>query len=179
VQLTRSNLARDTRGVAAVEFALLLPILIALYFGVVELTQGLMTQERAAHVAATVGDLISQNSSVTAAEVTDVFGVGDTVMYPYPTASLKMRVSTLSANAKGNVTVVWSQASGGLTKLAANSTVAGLPTNVITANESVIMSESQYTYTSVFGQFLPTPVVFKETSYQHPRLSSSVTCADC
>jgi len=179
VQLTPWNLARDTRGVAAVEFALLLPILVAFYFGVVELTQGLMTQERAAHVASTVGDLISQNSSVTTAEVTDVFSVGNTVMYPYPTTSLEMRVSSLSADAKGNVTVVWSQAAGGLTKLAANSTVAGLPTNVITANETVIMSESQYTYTSVFGQILPTPIVFKQTSYEHPRLSSSVTCTDC
>jgi len=179
MHLTHRKLVSDARGVAAVEFALLMPILLALYFGVVELSQGLMTQERAAHVAATVGDLISQNSSVTAAEVTDVFSVGNTVMYPYPTASLELRVSTLSADANGNVTVVWSQAAGGLTKLAVNSTVSGLPKNVIAANESVIMSESQYTYTSVFGQILPTPIVFNETSYQHPRLSSSVTCADC
>src|SRR5471032_1725386 len=95
------HLARDSRGVAAVEFALLLPILLLLYFGVVELTQGVMTQQRADHVASTVGDLVSQSSTITSAEVTDIFSVGDTVMYPYPTASLKMRVSSLSADAHG------------------------------------------------------------------------------
>jgi Flp pilus assembly protein TadG len=179
VHVSAGDLARDSRGVAAVEFALLLPVLVLLYFGLVELTQGVMTQERAAHVAATVGDLVSQNTSITSAEVTDIFSVGDTVMYPYPTTSLKMRVSSLSADAKGKVTVVWSQAIGGMTKRAANSTVSSVPANVITANETVIMSESQYTYTSVFGQILPKPIVFNEVSYEHPRLSSSVTCGDC
>jgi Flp pilus assembly protein TadG len=176
--LIAGRLARDSRGVAAVEFALLAPILVLLYFGVVELTQGAMTQQRANHVASTIGDLVSQNSTVTSAEVTDIFSVGDTVIYPYPTASLKMRVSSLSADAKGDVTVAWSQASG-LTKLAPNSGVSSVPKNVILANETVIMSESQYTYTSVLGQILPQPIVFNEVAYSHPRLSSSVTCGDC
>ena len=54
-----------------------------------------------------------------------------------------------------------------------------LPTNVLAANESVIMSESQYTYTSAFGQIVPKPIVFNNTYYLHPRLSVQVTCADC
>ena len=69
--MSARHLARDSRGVAAVEFALLLPILLLLYFGVVELTQGVMTQQRANHVAATVGDLVSQSSSLASADVAD------------------------------------------------------------------------------------------------------------
>ena len=179
MRLTLVDLARDSRGVAAVEFALLLPILALLYVGVVELTQGLMTQQRASHVASTIGDLVSQSSSVTSSQVTDIFSVGDTVMYPYPTATLKMRVSSLSADSKGVVKVVWSQGSGGLTKLAAGSSVSGLPTNVIAPNESVVMAESQDTYTSVFGQIMPNPVVFSQKYYLHPRVSTAVACADC
>ena len=171
-------IARDSRGVAAVEFALLLPILALLYFGIVELTQGLMTQQRAQHVAATVGDLVSQSSSITSADVTDVFNVGDTVMYPYPTTSLKMRVSSLTADVHGAVTVVWSQAQG-MSARSKGSSVSGLPANVIAPGESIVMSESQYTYTSVFGQIMPTPVVFNEKAYLHPRLSTAVACADC
>jgi Flp pilus assembly protein TadG len=172
------KLARDSRGVAAVEFALLLPILMLLYFGVVELTQGLMTQQRTNHVAAAVGDLVSQSSTLTSADVTDIFSVGAAVMYPYPTTSLKLRVSSLTADIHGNVTVAWSQASG-MTALTKGATVAALPTNVIQPGESVVMSESRYTYASVFGQIMPAPVVFKEKAYLHPRLSTTVTCADC
>ncbi len=176
--VTARHLAGDSRGVAAVEFALLLPILLLLYFGVVELTQGVMTQQRANHVAATVGDLASQTSTLTSADVADIFGVGATVMYPYPTTSLKLRVSSLTADSHGNVTVAWSQASG-MTALTKGSSVSGLPTSVIAPGESVVMSESQYTYTSAFGQIMPRPVVFNEKAYLHPRLSTTVTCADC
>ncbi|HXQ15006.1 MAG TPA: TadE/TadG family type IV pilus assembly protein [Caulobacteraceae bacterium] len=178
MRLNARDFARDSRGVAAVEFALLLPILALLYFGVVELTQGVMTQQRAAHVASTVGDLVAQSSTITSAEVTDIFSVGDTVMYPYPTASLEMRVSSLSADAHGAVTVNWSQASG-MSALAKGSSVGGLPTNVIAPGESLIMSESQYTYASVFAQVMPAPVVFNDKAYLHPRLSTTVGCNDC
>jgi Flp pilus assembly protein TadG len=172
-----SRLARDARGVAAVEFAMIVPLLLALYFGVVELTQGVMTKERAAHTASAVGDLVAQNSSITSAEVGDIFTVGGTLMYPYPTTSLKMRVSSLTADASGNVTVAWSQASG-MTALSKGAPVS-VPANVLAPGASAIMGESQYTYASAFGQIMPTPIVFKETYYQQPRLSTTVTCADC
>jgi Flp pilus assembly protein TadG len=179
MRLTLARLARDSRGVAAVEFALLLPIMALLYFGVVELTQGVMTQQRAAHVASTIGDLVSQSSNVTSDQVTDIFSVGNTVMYPYPTTTLEMRVSSLTSDSKGVVKVMWSQGSGGLTKLTAGSVVSGLPTNVIAPGESVVMAESQYTYTSVLGKIMPSPVVFSQKYYLHPRVSTAVVCADC
>ena len=153
------------------------PLLLLLYFGVVELTQAAMTEQRAAHTASTIGDLVAQDSSITSAQVGDVFSVGATLMYPYPTTTLKMRVSSLTADASGNVTVAWSQANGmmALTKGAP----VTVPANLIAANGSAVMGESQYTYTSVFGQIMPTPVVFKEVYYLQPRLSTTVICADC
>ncbi len=41
------------------------------------------------------------------------------------------------------------------------------------------MGETKYTYQSVFGVVLPQPIVFNQTYYLHPRLSTQVTCADC
>ena len=168
----------DARGAAAVEFALLLPLMALMYFGVVELTQGAMAQQRVAHTASTIGDLVAQSSSITSAEVTDIFTVGTAIMSPYPTTGLNMRVSSLSADANGNVTVTWSQAQG-MSALTKGASVAGLPANVISANESVVMGETQYTYRSLFGAVMPQPIVFNETYYLHPRLSTQVTCADC
>lgn len=171
------RLVRDARGVAAVEFALIAPLLLLLYFGVVELTQGAMTQQRAAHTASAIADLVAQNQSITSAQISDIFSAGATLMYPYPTATLKMRVSSLTADASDNVTVAWSQASG-MTALAKGAPVT-VPADVIAANGSAIMGESQYTYTSVFGQIMPQPVVFNEVYYLQPRLSTTVTCATC
>jgi hypothetical protein len=66
-----------------------------------------------------------------------------------------------------------------MTALAKGSPVNGLPANVIAPGESIIMSESQYTYSSVFAQIMPAPVVFDQTAYLHPRLSTTVGCSDC
>jgi Flp pilus assembly protein TadG len=169
----------DRRGVAAVEFALLAPVLLMLFFGVIELTQGTMTEERAAHTASTIGDLTSQSTTIDKAEIGDIFNVGDTIMYPYPTTPLKMRISSLVADpTTGKVTVAWSDGQG-LTPLGKGASVTGLPNNVVTAGESVIMSEVQYTYTSAFGQIMPAPVVFNEKFYLRPRGSTTVNCTDC
>jgi Flp pilus assembly protein TadG len=170
----------DVRGVAAVEFALLLPILIAFYFGAVELTQGMMAQERTIHTAATIGDLVSQSSTLTSADITDILSVGQTTMYPYPTGSLGERVTSVSEDAKGKITVTWSQASGGMTALTKGSGFSDPNlTKVLTTNDSEIVAESQYTYTSAFNYVLPKPITFNEKSYSKPRISTSVTCSDC
>ncbi len=89
-----------------------------------------------------------------------------------------MRVSSLTADANGNVTVAWSQASG-MTALSKGATMSSLPASVVNANESVVMGETKYSYQSVFGMVLPQPIVFRQTYYLHPRLSTRVTCADC
>jgi Flp pilus assembly protein TadG len=136
-----------------------------------------MTQQRAAHTASAIGDLAAQNQSLTSAQVTDIFSVGGTLMYPYPAAPLKMRISSLTADASGNVTVAWSQASG-MSALSKGSSVAA-PANVISPGGSAIMGESQYAYTSALGQIMPAPVVFHEVYYLQPRVSTAVTCADC
>ncbi len=172
------RLVAERRGAAAVEFAMLLPLMALIYFGLVEVTQGAMAEQRVAHTASAIGDLAAQSSTITSAEVGDIFTVGDTVMSPYPATGLQMRISSLTADKNGAVTVAWSQARG-MTALTKGGAAPSLPTNVIAANESVIMGETRYAYQSVFGMVLPQPITFRETYYLHPRLSTQVICPDC
>ncbi len=171
------RLLADSRGAAAVEFALLLPVLCLLYFGMAELTQGVMAERRAAHTASTIGDLVAQSSSISAAEVGDVFTVGDAIAYPFPTAPLSMRITSVVAGANGATTVAWSRASG-MAPLAKGSPVT-VSANVIAANQSVIMAEAKYVYTPAVGYLLHAPITFDKVYYLRPRISVQVTCADC
>jgi Flp pilus assembly protein TadG len=171
------RLIADQGGVAAVEFALLVPILCLLYFGMAELTQGVMAERRASHTASTIGDLVSQSSTITQAEVGDIFTVGQTITYPFPTSPLSMRITSVVTDAHNNATVAWSQASG-MTALVKGNPVT-ISSNVITASQSVIMAEATYVYTPAVGYVLHTPLTFHETYYLRPRLSAQVTCADC
>lgn len=169
---------RDTAGLAAIEFAFIGPVLITMYFGVAELTQAMLAQRRAAHAASTMGDLVAQGTSVQVANFTDLWTVGQTIISPFPTTTLKMRISSVVADASNTQTIAWSEGSG-LSPLVKNSTITTVPASVISANQSVIMAEVQYSYTSPIGYILKGAVPLNSTYYLRPRLSDTVTCTDC
>jgi Flp pilus assembly protein TadG len=168
---------RDTAGLAAIEFAFIGPVLITMYFGVAELTQALLAQRRAAHAASTMGDLVSQGTSIQAANFADLWTVGQTILSPFSTTTLKMRLTEVAADSKGVTTVVWSEASG-LTAYTKTAPIT-VPSTVISAGSYVIMSEVQYSYTSPIGYILHSALPLNSTYYLRPRLSDQVTCSDC
>ena len=168
-----ARLRRDHRGVSAVEFALIAPALIAFYFGLAEFTQAMMAERRASHVAASMGDLVAQSTQISDTTLTDIFTIGTTIMSPFPTTPLKMRLTSVTANSSGTPKVDWSKGSG-LTALTNGATVT-LPTGLVTANQSVIMSEVTYVYDSPVDQFIPGTITFTKKFYLRPRKSDQVT----
>ena len=163
---------RDRRGTAAVEFAFVAPLMILLYYGLAELTQGMMADRRTSHVASIIGDLVAQDTQVTQTEMTDIFNVGKAVVAPFPTASLSMRITSVKADAGGTPKVVWSKTSGGMSAL--SGTVTGVPAGLIAANESVIMAEATYVYTSALQKTMTTPITLSQKYYLKPRKGSEV-----
>ena len=168
---------RDQGGVAGVEFALVAPVMILLYYGMVELTLGMMAQRRASHAVSVVADLVSQVSSTTSTEVTDIFSVGTAILRPFPAGPLKMRITSVK-NINNVNTVVWSRGYGQGGR-GQGGTVAGFPANLIAANESIIMAEVTYTYDSPIHQVLPNALAFSQTFYLRPRKSIEVVCPSC
>jgi Flp pilus assembly protein TadG len=168
-----AKLRRDNRGVSAVEFALIAPAMIATYFGMAEISQALLAERKAAHAASAVGDLVTQSSSVSSADVTEIFNIAATIMSPYSTASLKMRVSSLTADAAGTPKVDWSSG-WGLTALSTGATVTGVPTGLMTAGQSVVLSEVTYTYDSPVNMIMTNAVTFTRKFYLRPRKSDKV-----
>ena len=167
------KLARDRRGVSAVEFALIAPAMVASYFGMAEITQALLAERKAAHAASAIGDLVSQSSSVSATDITDIFSIASTIMKPYSTSTLKMRVSSLTADSGGTPKVDWSSGSG-LTALTTGATVTGVPSGVISAGQSLVMSEVTYSYDSPVDLMMPNAVTFTRKFYLRPRKSDKV-----
>jgi Flp pilus assembly protein TadG len=178
--------ATDRRGVAALEFALLAPVMVTAYFGTAELTEGLMAARKISAVASAVGDLTAQGSVTTPGQMSDVFNIGTQVMQPYATtaSTLKQRVSSVTVDSKNVPRVDWSQASSGYAALAKGSAVA-LPTGsdgttpFVGVGQSVIMAEAHYTFTSPVAQYLPATSDLHDTIYLMPRSGSTVTCSTC
>jgi len=167
------RLYRDRRGVSAVEFALIAPALIAFYFGLAELTQAMMAERKASHAASAVGDLVAQSTQISDSTLSDIYEIADTIVSPFPTTSLKIRVTSVVADASLNAKVAWSSGDG-MTALAKDSTL-DLPTGLLTAEgQSVIMSEVSYSYDSPVDYFVPNAVTFTKKFYLRPRKSDEV-----
>ena len=167
----------DRTGAAAVEFALIAPIMITIYFGLVETCEAVLAERKADHVASAVGDLVAQSSgALTASDITDIFAIGNTVMSPFSTTALKMRITSLTPNGAGSPAVTWSYGSG-MTALVAGVTKS-LPVTV-SSGDSVIMSEVKYQYNSPVKYILPNALTFNEVYYLRPRQVSQISCTGC
>ena len=170
------KLRGDQRGAAAVEFALLAPVMIFIYFGLVETCEAILAERKANHVASAVGDLIAQAETLSASDVTDIFQIGGDVLAPFTTSTLQMRVSSLSPNTSGALAVTWSCGSG-MSKLTVGTTKT-IPITV-SAGDSIILSEVTYKFTSPLRYALPNVLTFNETYYLRPRQVAQIPDPSC
>src|SRR6266581_5127871 len=78
------DLARDRSGIAATEFAMIVPLMLVLFFGTVEFSSGVAVDRKVTLMARTLSDLTSQNISVTDAQLTNFFAAATGILTPYP-----------------------------------------------------------------------------------------------
>jgi Flp pilus assembly protein TadG len=180
-RLAIAGFFEDRSGVGAVEFAMLLPLMLVAFFGTVEFSSGLAVDRKVSLVARTIANLTSQGTQATTADLTGYFLAGNKVMTPY--GAPNMTISELYIDpASGNARVQWSQGSA---PRGAGSVVAIPPTliardpntNAINPNQYVIFSEVNTVYTSPvnFGNLMPSGgVTLRDTAYAIPRQSTCV-----
>lgn len=169
-----ARFARDKRGVSAVEFAIILPFMAALYLGGTALTQGIIVKRKVVLVAHTVGDLVARDNSITNAEVTAIFDAAKAVFAPYRwNGLLKIKISSIDINAAGTARVGWSEAFQD-TARPVNSTIT-LPAGLNTPSTSIIWTEVSYNFTPTIGSsFTGGAVNLKDHLYIRPRLVTTI-----
>ena len=166
--------AAASEGIAAVEFAVIAPVMIVLFFGVTELSDALGASTKVGSVASTAADLIAQEKVVCNAEMTDAFAAVDSIMYPYPVNSMQVRVSSVVEDVNGQMRVAWSDGKN-ISALAVN-TIVTLPTGLVTAvGASVIMAEVWYNYSSNTGKYIYGTLPLSNQFYSRPRRVTAIT----
>lgn len=165
--------AGECRGVAAVEFAILLPMMLTLFLGSVEVSTGVAIQRKVSLAAHTVADLASQYTSITNADMTgNILSAAPDIIWPYPSAKLQSVVSELAIDGQGNATVVWSDTLNG-TARTVGSTVT-LPSGLAVPNTYLIMGETSYSYNPTYGYVLTGTMTLSEQNFVRPRQSNSI-----
>jgi Flp pilus assembly protein TadG len=163
----------DRRGLSAVEFALLLPLMLTLYLGGVEVSNGVAADRKVAITARTVADLAARMITIHNADMTNILGASSAVIAPYSLANLQVTVSEVSIDNKGKATIAWSDSLNG-TAHSVGQTMT-IPAALAVPNTSLILGEVQYNYNPTFGYVLTGTMTLKSQMYMAPRLSSTVT----
>jgi Flp pilus assembly protein TadG len=175
---TLRRFRRDSKAAAIVEFALVVPVLMILYMGTIEVSDLIAVDRRVNVIAGTMGDLVARaDTCIMSSEVTDYFKASEGIIVPYNKTPLKQNVALVSVHATtGVATVVWSQGYNGGTAKTVGSTYA-LPTAMvdISKGKSVVLSETSYSYRPLLGWVVKTAINLHRVSYFIPRESTSIT----
>jgi Flp pilus assembly protein TadG len=168
--------ARDRGGLAAVEFALILPILAALYVGTIEITQAVVANRKLVATASSLGDLAAQAQTISDTEMGNIFNAATSTMYPFATGSLTMRVSQIRV-LNNQATVRWSD-SRNMAALVRNTPMTGIPSGLTpgdpTQSQYVVLAEVGYAYTSPLGNMLVGALSMTDRFWLRPRIGVCV-----
>jgi Flp pilus assembly protein TadG len=186
----------DRRGVAAVEFALIAPILLALYFLTVEFTQAIDADKKVGRIASMSADLITQQQdSTTRADVDAILQIGGAILQPYNRSSPTITATAIQItnDATPRPLIVWSRMLSNGTSSAgpvAAGTQTTVPGNLLVAGSFLIKVEAQLpykpllTWTADAKASLGLTAAFStinmdQVYYLRPRMSQTISCSDC
>ena len=156
-------LIASSRGVAAVEFAMVFPIMLVLYLGLVEITTAVNTDRKVTLLSRALADLTGRaRGGVTPTSMGDVFTAAFSIMQPYSTANVKMVVSSIVVRDTGQTAgdppapvvqgkVCWSEARNGGAALVKDAVVT-VPEGFRTPKTSFIRADVTMNYVPILGQ---------------------------
>lgn len=172
---------RDTRGAAAVEFAVLAPLLMLMLLGTIEVARGVSTDRHFGAALSTAGDLVARepflgtNSAGASANLNSMMLSIKHLIAPYDASSLKLAIISVRASTTdaADTRVSWSFAYNGMDAPAKCSSYT-VPANMIEKGGSVIVVEGSYLFKPLFGDFVPGfagPITWTDKSFHSPRNS--------
>jgi Flp pilus assembly protein TadG len=182
------QLARDRQGASAIEFAILLPLMVTLYISGFELSQAVSIYRKVTLIAHTVADLVAQTSvPLAASDVSNSLAAAGVIVTPYGTSPLTVVVSQIAVSASCTATVDWSQATPSTDNIAFGTKItnASMLSTLLTlagANKSgtqctptyVIWGQANYAYAPQLGYAITGTINLSDQILLSPRLVSCV-----
>lgn len=170
----------EERAVAAVEFALILPFLLLLYFGSMEAAALFSADKRVNSVAATLGDLVAQwdmgDGKLPQATWNDYLAASSLIITPYPSTGLKVVVTLVQVKNDGSTRILWSEANAAGTPRTVNAAYPGLDAstmmNSVARGGCIVVAEASYSYVPMLGKVFEQALTLSHSNFFLPRYGS-------
>ena len=167
------RMSRDRRGTAALELAIVMPVLVIILVGSVEAERVVRLQMDLSQAATTMAELAATQPASAQQSIPDYCRGAQLMLAPFGSAPLSIAVANVtSSSGGGSATVAWQDTScGNATAIAAPATMAA--SLVPSAGDSAIVAVATYTYTNPLAFLLPVKITLSETGYARPRATTS------
>ncbi len=170
---------RDERGVAGVEFAVILPIIFVMFMGVIEISNFVLVNQRTEKMAHNIADLVAQNETITPRELNVIMDAASEIMTPFPFgAQGHIIITSVHRNPGDDPKVAWQYEGGGTlqeteSEFGATGFDSPLPEGfTLNERETVIIAEVFYDYSSILTEMFSSGQRMYKYAFYKPRLGS-------
>ena len=161
--------ARETKGLAALEFAILAPMMMLLLFGSMELIDMVLVNRRVQNVAASVSDVVARDTEVSNDEITGLWSASDVLIFPENATPMSLRITSITIISATSAQVLWSEGHG-MAARAVGESITGLPDEMMQPGSNIIMGEVEYPYSLPIGLVWDGEMTMRHTSYRRSRM---------
>jgi Flp pilus assembly protein TadG len=173
-RITRRFIA-STRGVAAVEFAMILPVLAVMFLASFDAGRAIAVYMKVRSATYALDAITNQYTTIQSTDMTSIVGATSVILAPYSSSPVAVTISQISVNSASNATVSWSYTLNG-TALTKGATVT-VPTALSTCGTYpcfLVFGQVSYTYTPMFGYFGSGGIRLSDNLYVTPRSSQCI-----
>ncbi|TIP80241.1 MAG: pilus assembly protein [Mesorhizobium sp.] len=185
---------RDRRGVAAVEFAFIVPVLLVMYFMTMEASQAIETSKKVSRIGSMVADLVTQQQTITAADLDGIMQIGNSTLQPYNRSTPEIIITAIEVTNEPTprVVVAWSRkmVGGAFSADAAKNSITTVAPQLNVKGTFLIRVESNLAYQPIITWSADSEkrlglssafdsISMGETYYLRPRRSPTITCDTC
>lgn len=170
---------RDDSGIAATEFALILPVMVTLFFGLLEISDAMLASRKVHTAVNSLADLIAQERDISTAEIDQIMTGVQNMLQANPGSTLELRVTSVIRDPDDNsrLIVQWSRDNNNGTPYAVDSVFNKLPNPaVVNSSASLVVGEISYNHRSnLTNMFIRSPRLFDQLVTRWPRRTAEVT----
>lgn len=165
-------------GIVATEFALMAPVLVLLWTGIVEISKMLLLSNRVTGAAQTLADLISRDDCISDNDINEAFSALSHILEPFEPEKAGYDIASITFNApEGTILVSWREISG--VPAATEDGLKTLAAGLGQIGESVIVAVVVYDYMPLFNTIMSGPFRFNETAIMRPRKKAIIPRGSC
>jgi Flp pilus assembly protein TadG len=169
--------AASTRGVAAIEFAMILPVLATMFLASFDGGRAIAVYMKMRAATYALDAIANQYKTISSANMSAIVGATSTIVAPYSSTPLTVTISQIAVNSSSNAKVAWSYSLNGTALTPGNAPPSPLPTNLATCGSYpcyLIYGQVSYTFTPLFGLFISGTLKLNDALYTTPRSSTCI-----